>query len=221
MAYRRRYRKRSYRKRRTASRGKIYGRAAGQLWRDVKKLKNFINVEFKHHETELDSTIFDSGTVQCQNLLTLGDGASDIDGQQCRFKSIQCYCRTQMQASTPAVCRIIYFIDLQARGTAPGLADVLATGVSSYAVTCPRNLNNRKRFVILKDHIFTLTPMQPVREFKYYRKLDLKTVYDINPSGDVSDIQSNPIYILFISDQPSGSTAPIITHSSRLRYIDN
>lgn len=221
MAYRRRYRNRRYRKRKTLSRGKIYGRAAGQLWRDVKKLKGLINVEFKRHEVELDSTIFNTGTVQCQNLLGQGDSSVTLDGQQARFKSLQCYCLTKMQADTPAVCRIIYFIDLQARGTAPTMADVLQTGVTSYPVTCPRNLDNRKRFLILKDHIFTLTPMQPIREFKYYRKLDLKTVYDTSPAGDISDIQSNPIYILFLSDQPSGSTAPIISHTSRLRFIDN
>ena len=120
------YRRKKYAGRRRhparRTRGSIYGAAAKQLYRDVSKLKNLINVEFKYFDTPYQSSLGDPGAILCQNLVPLGDSSTSRDGQQIRIKSLECECLVNMSNNVPAACRIIYFLDLEARGLVPPIS---------------------------------------------------------------------------------------------------
>lgn len=208
------------RRRRGARRGAVYGAAAYQLYKDVNKLKNLINVEFKWVDTQLNSTISSSGTFLLLNGIAQGDAAQTRDGAQARLKSLESSANfTLNAAATNATIRCIIFIDLQTDATTPALADVLDNSGLTDPTYASRNLDYRNRFLILKDYRFSLssTGMQR-KNWHNYRKLDLKTVYS-GTGATIASIRSQPLYILYVSD--SASNNPAITAHHRIRFIDN
>jgi len=85
--YKKQYRRRPRRSYKPKSRWSIYGQAGKQLWKDVKALKNLINVEFK--VKDLVSTSTPSTTVPTTLLLNglqKGDDYNSRDGRQVRWK---------------------------------------------------------------------------------------------------------------------------------------
>lgn len=214
---RRRFR---YRRRYPRRRGEIYGSAARQLWSDVNKLKNLINVEFKWKDTTLDSTVSSSGTMLLLNGIAQGDGAQTRDGAQARFKSVESMANFTLNSSAVnATVRCVLFIDLQADGVTPTLGSLLDTSGLANPTYASRNLNSRNRYLILKDYVFSMSDSSiKSKNFKHYRKLDLKTVYSTGGAG-IADISSHPLYMLYVSD--SSSNNPAITAHHRVRFIDN
>jgi len=218
---RRTYRRRSYRRRRRApTRGAVYGRAASQLWKDVKTLKNFVNTEFKNTQGYLNSTVNTSGQMILMNGLASGDNETNREGDAVRFKSIQITARYGLgSAPVPSVVRAIVFIDLQTDSATPLISDLLDLATAS-PVTALRSLNHRRRFLILKDKTYPMSPNgREVAMMEWYRKIDVKTFYTSTASL-IADIQAMPIYLLLVADQ-SSTNSPTVDLFYRLRYIDN
>lgn len=212
---------RRYRRRRPASRGQIYGRAAGQLWKDVQKLKNFVNVEFKQVTTPLLSTVHSNAQIQLLNGLAQGDDDFNREGDQVRFKSLQS--EIQLTRGTQdAVVRLAWVIDTKPnQSTAPTYTDIYSLPDVSNPTVALRNLNNRTRFVILKEKLIYLNDGDiDIKNVKLYRKLDMKTMFT-SSSGGVTNIQNNALYFVYSSNVVTGATAVTITATNRLRYIDN
>lgn len=219
---RRPYRRRTYRRRRRApSRMAIYSAAGSQLWRDVQKLKNFVNVEFKYIDNATNGIATSTLTSFLLNGVPEGDDQSSREGDSIRFKSIQLNANLSYVNATSNV-RMIIFIDTQPRAGAPVMADVI-TGTGVGATTGLRNLDNRSRFVILKDKTWmvnnTTLSTHPI---KWYRKLDMKSYYTTAAATSTS-IQSHALWMFLVSDIPiaSAANAPVFDGICRLRYIDN
>lgn len=223
--YRRNYRRRSYRPR-PRPRGAIYGAAARQLVKDVSTLKNMINVEFKHTDTDVDFTSATGGTMTLLNQIPQGDGAGSRDGESCRIKSLE-YAEHFNQplpagggVQSRSLLRRIIFIDLDPIGTTPDVSDLLNTNVAAPIIAL-RNLANRHRFLILKDTTYRLDESDhpDVRVHKY-RKMDLKVLYS-GTTGDISQIRNNALYVCHLTDQTNEDFEPNVLGTYRLRYIDN
>lgn len=216
------YRKRPYKKttrRKTTNRRKVYGAAGMQLYKDVKMLKNLINVEFKKHDVYNSVNVNNTGSFVLLNGLSNGDDYNDRDGRQVRFKSIQVQTRTLLNpSSTNTVFRMILFIDKQANAGSPAVTELLdvATAARTDAF---RNLDYRKRYVILKDKRFTVNSDYPEKIVDFYKRLDMKTIFDDSSTGTINDISSNSLYLYFVSDEVTNT--PAILYNSRLRFIDN
>lgn len=219
IGYARKYYKTKYGKR-NAGRWNIYGRAGKQLAKDVWTLKNLINVEFKSSDIyNSTQTAPLAGALVLVNHLTKGDDYNNRDGRQVRFKSLFLNGRVIMHASaTHTAVRMVVFIDKQPNGVVPTATDVLSTATTNL-IDAFRNLNNRKRFVILKDARYTLNTDYPEKQIKYYKKLDMKTIYDDGDAGTIADITTNALYVMWISDE--GTWVPDVRVPARLRFIDN
>lgn len=222
MPYRRRtFRKRrTYRRRRRPTRGAVYGAAGRQLWKDVQKLKNFVNVEFKY----TDSTTLHSATttpvLQLINGLDDGDTQSDRQGDSVRFKSLQADIELT-RGNVDTVVRLMWVIDTKPnQSSIPAFTDII-NPVGTNPVIGVRNLDNRTRFVILKDKCVTLSAgTSTTKQLSWYKRLDMKTFYTTDAS-DVTGIQQHSLYFIFCSDQVPGDGASPISAVNRLRYIDN
>nr|WPR18758.1 MAG: capsid protein [Skomarfal virus 50] len=220
MAYRRRTtnRRRNIRRRRP-SRGKIYSRAAGQLWRDVQKLKNFVNVEFKATDVTLQSTVTTAPIVQLLNGLADGDTETNRNGDEVRFKSLQCDYQIS-KGSVDSMIFIAWVIDTKPTGTLPAFTAIWETPDAGNPTVNLRNLDQRTRFVILKSHTYMLNDEVGQRHLSHYRKMDMKTFYKGSTFG-IADIQSNALYFICASNAATAGNAPVISSFNRLRYIDN
>lgn len=188
-----------------------------QLQRDVKNLKNFINVEFKYKDTELSVNPSASGAFYLLNGLQTGDNVINRDGRLVRIKSCQAKYKLTMNASaTNTTVRFLWFIDKQANQSTPTGSD-LFINVNTQGL---KNLNNRKRFVFLKDQTISLSSNSLTeKRFNYYRKLDMKTVYDAGDAGTIADITTNALYLYVISDEAVNT--PSLELYNRIRFIDN
>lgn len=221
-SYRRNYRRRNrgrryYRRKYQKSRGYIYGKAANQLYRDVMSLKEKINVEYKVADRFPSGAITSTGTLFTVNGLQLGDDITNRDGRQVRWVSMQSslVATWDPALAAPVVLRCMFIIDTQPSGTAPGLSAIL----DSVDVVSFRNLANRKRFVCLKDFSLTLSADYPEKVFKMYKKLNMKTVFNSGNTGTITDISSNSLYLLMVSN--TSTNAPGASWRIRLRFIDN
>lgn len=221
-SYRRRpYRRRRYYRRKPATRWQNYKTGLTQLYTDVNKLKNMVNVEYKNHDVVNNSftNISTTGTITALNYIAQGDGSEGRDGNMFRMKSIELRYQLAMdtleEQQTGGV-RCMIFLDTDPNGSGPTLATLLDQ-VSNPMIS-PRNLDNRSRYVILYDRIHQLNPNgveSLVR--KYYKKVDYKVLF-AGATASNSTIKKNGLYILFVSDQTNVVQQ---TFNCRIRYIDN
>lgn len=225
MPYQKNYRRprRRYR-RRAPTRGAIYGRAATQLYKDVKTLKNLINVEFKYHDTQFSQQAHTTGAILSLNFVSQGDGATSRDGDQFRMKSLELHGAVALPsaATRPNNTRLMLILDTEPTGALPALTDILddQSGAINFYYA-PRNLDNRTRFIVLKDWHYTVNPNgTEAYQINHYRKLDIKTLFN-GATGSITTLKNNHLFLLVAGDEASGANNPTYALSSRIRYVDN
>lgn len=228
------YKKRTYKKRKTvskaaqrgASRGQVYGAAAGQLYKDVQMLKNMINVEYKVQDTSTAlQNVSTVPTLQLFNGLLRGDDFNQRNGRSVKWTSI--YQRITVQAPStatlPHFCRYMLFWVKDPSATAPTSLQIFGAATPS-SINVMLNLNVRKDFIILYDEIMQVNPVNggPSNAFRnIYKKCNMHTIFNAGNAGSIADIESGALYALWFSDTNTAGEQPQITLQSRCRYIDN
>ncbi len=184
----------------------------------VYKMKQLMNVEFKSIDVEaLPLTPTPTGIVSLLNASIQGDDFDNRDGRQIRFKSIRVALNIRMNASaTQTSMRAIIVLDKQPNGILMVLTDLLtAVGITQF-----RNLDNRKRFVILWNRVVNLSDNgSQITTIQYYKKLNMHTTYDDSNNGNITDIETNAMYLVLISTEATNT--PSVFTSVRMRFIDN
>lgn len=131
---------------------------------------------------------------------------------------------------------IVY--DDQPNGTLPSVADMFQA-LDSSATTynwpfAPINLNNRDRFKILKDWVFTLKPgsnagtsasyadgFHGCKDLTFYKKIDFDMIFNGSGSG-IGTIQTGAIYVVAYQQVGAQANGIVGTYRfiTRLRYVD-
>lgn len=213
----RRTKRRFYRK--GKKRGKIYGAAAAQLWKDVHKLKSMLNVEYKENYASLTSTSVDfAGAITTLNQISQGDADGTRDGDSLKMINLSIRGYTRINGiSGDVLSRIIIFLDPQNVITSPN--EVLATVGSTLAPLSPKSYDNRFRTKILYDKVFKLDPnYSPQQYFKFALAINKHTQFN----AGTTTITSNALKVLLISDVDSAASPKAKTSFTyRLTYVDN
>lgn len=215
-----RYRRRSYRKRysRRASRWGTYKAAGMQLWRDVKWLKSVINVEKKYIDyTVTAQNMTNTGAIPLINGLSLGDTATTRDGQSVKFISITYKGDISMSNSAEtSFARVAFVLDRQSNAQSPSITNIW----QSASPTALRVIGTGYRFRVIRDMQFALS--NGGRESVYFErtiKLRFHTRFNTGNAGDVTDIVTNALYLVYLSDQ--ATNYPVINMNIRIKFIDN
>lgn len=187
-------------------------------------LKQLINVEFKETNTQIDTTVGDSMHAELLNGLSKGTNNNQRMGDSIRIKSIEvnsyAYKNSNFTGIYQRVRRVI-LLDLQSNAAAPTQNQIFDQAANEPTLEF-RNLDFKKRFVILKDDVVQITQNDPVAAFpKYYYQMNMHTSYDASDNGDVTDISSNAVYVIFISTEGTAADEPSVVSNHRVRYIDN
>lgn len=219
MPYRRPYRRRTTRRKKPPSRWKTYGRAGRQLAKDVMMLKGLINTEFKSADP-YNGTIINPGVspvITLLNGLTQGDDISNREGRQIRLKSVDISQAYSMNgAAFGTIIRMMLVLDKQPNGAVFNSADLL----QNTDTVAFRQLDNRRRFLILEDRKYTISSTGPIIGYdRVYKEIDIKTTYDDSNAGTIADIETNALYLLFISNE--ATNVPQVRVSARIRWLDN
>lgn len=227
MPYRRSYRGRrrvSRRRKAPPSRMSIYRAAGSQLYKDVQKLKNLINVEFKYHDVQFAQDAHTTGAVIPLNLVPPGDGATARDGNQFRMKSVQIkgICKNKTASTSTVFARVDLILDTDPNGATPLLTDIYDTTGSVPYYRALRNLDSRNRFVHLKNWQFKLDPNGTESyNIDFYRKIDIKTLFT-GTTATIANLKNHHLFLSISGNNASGSgNEAIVEAQTRIRYIDN
>lgn len=181
------------------------------------------------------------------NLVQTGSTFCNRIGRRIEMKSIRVngqldFITTNTQ-TTYSYARIMIVYDRQTNGAIPSIADILqSTNQSTTNSTnslSGLNLNNRDRFVVVRDQRITLPPVtfatgvatfqsqtdavEPTFNIDMYSKLKgLLTQYkaDSNPAV-IGDISSGGLYLVTFGQLALGLTGYQATLECRLRFLDN
>jgi len=210
-------RKRKQKRYRNYNSNFTYGQVLDKVTSDVARLKGLINVEFKSVDTINDLTVTSTNSIVLINALVVGDDFSNRDGRKVRFKSVEITLNI-VQNATPinTFMRIMVVIDKQPNEILLVITDLLTANT----MDSHRNLDHRKRFVILRDEVISLSDAERTNmTWNYYKQLDMITIYDNSNTGDITDITTNAIYLIMTSSE--ASNGPAVNQAVRMRFIDN
>lgn len=178
--------------------------------------------EFKSVDTVLSQPIDQTGAVTLVNGIARGDEINERIGRELTMRSIQFNARAYATSGTGSdqVGRVLIVYDRQTNAAALTGAQVLA----SFDTNSPRNLENRRRFKILKDWRFPINAAGESgsnRVLQFYRRLRHPVTFNSGDAGTVADITSGSIYVLTIGTNVAGATAGNLVGTCRIRYQDN
>lgn len=209
------------------------------LARDVAKVKEAVNVEYKCKDTYLTFNSIPQATyanrasntswlAMALNDIVQGTAMNEREGAVIRIKSLQHSCTfdNSVTGSLPCRVRLIFALNLLPVNTLavpPAPDDVLDF---EQTIVDPmmafRNMSNRSRWVILSDRVVTLTDPTTdnvTKEYKFYRKFNFHTQWStLDTNGD--GIFKNALWMFAFTDQP-GAVLPRMRCFNRVRYIDN
>ncbi len=183
----------------------------------VHQLSGLINTEFKKIDVTDAATVSTTASIVVINPSVVGDDFDNRDGRKIRIKSVQLTLTAAIGVTTTfTFVRVLIVIDKQ-----PNEIQLVITDLLDFAnITSHRNLDGRKRFAILFDQILELNQEgKRTAVIKWYKKLDMITIYDDSNAGTIVDITSNALYLIISSDETT--LVPFITRTTRVRFIDN
>lgn len=221
MPYRRTVRRTNRRRvRRFARREPTWGEVASKAYRTALYVKGLVNSELNYSEATNTTSPSDTGLLVLLNSLAEGDDVGGRTGRQIRMKSLEM--RHQYTANSTAIysrVRCIIFVDKQPSGTAPAATDLLDTSVFPL-ITAMRNRANTRRFKVLMDKSWQLVygTASAIKETHHYIKMNIPVVFKGTSTG-ISNISSNALYCLLISNQPTNT--PGVQTNFRISYRDN
>lgn len=161
-----------------------------------------------------------TGMVAHENSIAGGFGFTQRIGNRALFVSYQIKSTMTRNAGLAAnlsnLVRMVVLIDHRPNQTVLLVGDYLQ--LAATPIESPRNLNNNKRFTVLMDTIFKLSPQVPVRTVKKFFKLRLNTTW-VNDMGPVVNITQGALYLIQWSEAAVVGVAPTITQVSRLRFV--
>ena len=187
-----------------------------------------------------------TGNIDALNLIRTGSTYVTRQGRKVEMKSIRVVANIVPIAGRTATSdygRIVLVYDRQPNGALPAVAEVLQTTDQAANNTTTSfsgiNLNNRDRFIILRDEHVYLTPnvitaggqpsanqfIDPLSKtwrFDWYVKLkNLVTQYKADSAPAViGDIATGSLLLLTLGFNAAGSEAYQLSYESRLRFVD-
>lgn len=157
------------------------------------------------------------------NGCSLGSDATNRVGRKIQMKSIQmrmsCLATTANAARFAGRVMVVY--DSQANAAAPTQADIFQAATSWHS---PMNLNNRERFKVIFDKLFTVDSLTGSNTdpwiCKKFKKLpNLETIFNSGNAGTIGDIQTGSMYLVTLATGEA-TTTPGLVFYSRIRFAD-
>lgn len=218
--YQRRYRSRRPQRRyqrRPAKHG-YFGQAgtdASKALAMAGKALSLINTEHKIIDADASANVTTTAQIILLNGVGQGDDNFQRNGRSIKMTST--YFRGTAVKATPATTtflRMMIVEDHQCNGAIFGITDVLVTAT----IDSPRNVDEGKRFKVLKDKVYTLNSDHPQIFIKHFSKLDDHVEFK-GTVNTVASISTNSLYLVLLSTE--AVDFPVVNYYNRVRFIDN
>ncbi len=157
------------------------------------------------------------------NLIAAGNGIDQRQGRQCVFTSFQVR-MTVNGANGNQSTSLRWFLVLDKMPDQAVMTEANLLTDAGLPIDSPLNLNNNKRFRVLRTGRFIVRNagptdgINPTKQFSLFKRLHVSTRYASN-NGTVADITSNTLYWIVLADAPTAPTGPIVSSYIRLRFV--
>lgn len=209
----------------------------------IRRMQN--KEEVKHVDTVIPGVTMVSIPIVAQTILlngfVQGNANSTRIGDQVTSTSIQMKGNITMPSvatiTTPTTWRIIVFRDMQSNGVAPTAAMLLDVSTITHYYIAPYNSDYTHRFRVIFDKRGTINPnyvgtfnvatgvttaqSQTIQKISFKRRIGFSVYNGLGNAGTIADIAKNAIYVLLISDIPTGSGPPTLEAGFRYNYKDD
>lgn len=204
------------------------GRKRGGRNREIKLIKKQLalvkpELKFDDLQSGVNANVsFDSPIITSLNLIAQGDNVSDRIGNSVRLLSV----RTQFMLNWDSTSagnqpvRVLLVLDKQCNGALPTLADLFEDATVTDSLISPFDMDEKFRFQILKDSIFTLHPDRQAITVKWRLKMNHIIRYG-DTAGTIATVSSKNLILVMFSAIAEASNPPTVTHTNRVTYIDN
>ncbi len=204
--------------RRVGGRVDNYLNFGGQVMRDLNSLRRFINTEIHYLDTVQSAVnVSTTTTFVLLNGMALGDTSITRTGQSIKMDGLDFrWYLTGNLTAVQVATRLLVVLDKQPNGAIFSVTALLnaATVVSPYTV------GGQNRFVVIYDETIALSTGGPLNASSCVRlPVNQHVTYNTGTAGDITDINTNSLYLLMLSDQ--STNVSIITAYLRLWFIDN
>lgn len=184
----------------------------------VRKLNRKIEPKYNDVDVSENVSNLSHQFVNFVDLITLGDGATEREGNQINLKRIEMIGSIE---STPfelnaSLVRFVMFIDKQ---TVEGVTPLWTDVMEAVSYNSNYNYDNRKRFKILHDKTYRTdyNNTNGIIQFKINKNMnDLKVLYN----GLAANFTKNAVFMYAISNQTIVDRYPLVFMKYRVIYDD-
>jgi len=174
------------------------------------------------------------------NGLSLGTSATSRVGQNICMKSFHLKFTLRGPANTTTVgnvasvmTRVMVVLDLQPNGVLASGSDILEDTTPGIGIVSPIYMANAMRFKVLFDRRYEVqnnfTPtagsqfntINSLRYDEIFEKMNHYVQYADSNNGDITDIKTGALLLVFMSETAIVGSQPAITHYTRVRYTDS
>lgn len=206
---------RNYKKKYVRKSRKNYGKIAYNKVMQLQKNREYKLIQQQYTNTALSTTPLIFNTVLCVQ----GDTALDREGSQITVKTLNFKLLFKMHpTANHTSIRYLVVMDKSTNEAQFTGGDVLADVTAYDAITSTRDLDNMKRFQILRDRTILLSSDKPTYLDNYYKRLTCPIRYNSN-FGTVADLTHCGISIFIVSDD--NTNLATVTGILNVRFIDD
>lgn len=237
MPYKKNYRRNGNGYHPIAKRVNTYGRAGYQLYKDVSYLATLINSEMHSFQLATSNNIDSVGRTESMNIIPQGNGENERTGNSVlpRYQSINIHVNKAIAGPAHETFRVILF---RYWGEATSAAPVVTVGeiLDSFGAIGPLNFLNEdntgkrgdreRRIEIHKSKLFTLDQVADTsRTWKWNIEVNGMNKKVKDHVKFRSDVLESPVsggfFLLFISDNATGSNKASFGIQCKINYHDN
>lgn len=206
----------------------------GQAGNDAKKALSMagkalslLNTEFKY--SDLTATLNPYSANPGINLLTgvaQGDSAVTRDGNSVKLQNLDLNILVQPNATTPSrntIRLVLVRANNSDQVTPVGTSVYTSAAGAAPDILAQRNIINTKAYTVLKEKKITIDPSNGPAEKYLSIYLDFsKSNHHLKFAGTLATQQTDGrVYLIVYGNSSVLGTAPQVTYSSRIRFVDN
>ncbi len=188
----------------------------------ARRVRSYLNVEFKNHDIEAVSGTIPDGVGEITQLTNIPQGDTGITRDGANVKITSIYIRLLLGIHSSAIIsrlRVMLVLDKQTNQAIYATADLLFSVTNINSCQSPLNLDNQFRFRVLYDKTFDVSQNGPQgRVIKIYKKVSTKLRFDAS-TPSIADLRSSSYSLVLISSE--ATNVPTVAINARLRFVDN
>ncbi len=210
-----RFRRRTRFRRRRRRRGR---RSFGR--RRFRRRRMVLDPERKLLSVAVQHSPTNTGLVTLINGSPQGIDLSDRQGMQdlCTSVMVKYEVVQNPIGAIPTLVRVAVILDRQPTGALPSVGQIWQGVGGAFAVLGSRVLEEALRFRVLWSRTHRVDIGDQARWHMVFKNIRNKTRYSTG-NGNIADIVSGAIYFVSVSDQPAGTTVPIVLFFSTIRFV--